>query len=362
MGAGGVGCRGGREVLLAMDGAAMVEWARAQADVAMAYVTSRGGAVGIARDAYPYATAVLASIALFNVSAYLFPLFVSWMYSGANLKRRYGAEWAVVTGSSSGIGKAIAMALARQGISVVLVALDDQLLSATFKELKKAFPAVAFRKVGVNLAASDGSYMGPIAEATAHIKVQLLFNNAGYIKTSFFHLSDLGAQLANLECNATSAVRITHHFYQRMMRDGMRGGIVFTSSAAGFIPSPFASMYGATKAFISEFSACLAVEAKASGIDVVAVHPSPVNSNFLRGAADLDMFKKAYAAATGPDSLPGPIFGALACGITPWRDIGTFAIFMRIVMKILDFSFMTWGFALAAPLMPDYKNNMKKAN
>ena len=35
---------------------------------------------------------------------------------------------------------------------------------------------------------------------------------------------------------------------------------------------------------------------------------------------------------------------------------------MRIVMKILDFSFMTYGFALAAPLMPDYKNNMKKSN
>ena len=339
-----------------------MEWVRAQGSAAMAYVASRGGAVGVARDAYPWASGVLACIALFNVTCYVVPLVLSWLYSGANLKRKYGAEWAVVTGSSSGIGKSIAKALARQGINCVLVALDDDLLGATFAELSKAFPGVSFRKCGVNLAASDGSYMAPIAECTRDIKVQLLFNNAGYIKTSFFHLSDLGAQLANLECNATSAVRITHHFYQRMMRDGMKGGIVFTSSAAGFIPSPFASMYGATKAFISEFSACLAVEAKASGIDVLAVHPSPVNSNFLRGAADLDMFKKAYAAATGPDALPGPIFGALALGMTPWRDIGSFAILMRIVMKILDFSFMTYGFARAAPLMPDYKNNMKKSN
>ena len=56
------------------------------------------------------------------------------------------------------------------------------------------------------------------------------------------------------------------------------GCIVFTSSAAAAIASPFTALYAATKSFVSSFGASLAVEVRHHGIDVLVFHPSPVNT------------------------------------------------------------------------------------
>jgi hypothetical protein len=115
--------------------------------------------------------------------AYAIPhLFVSFFYKTKNLKKAYNADWALVTGGSSGespgpqqgpaatscrqlyvagrgarsaflvipsagIGKSIARKLAGQGLNVVLVALGDALLDATHKELSEQYPRVTIRKV-----------------------------------------------------------------------------------------------------------------------------------------------------------------------------------------------------------------------
>ena len=55
------------------------------------------------------------------------------------------------------------------------------------------------------------------------------------------------------------------------------------------MPSPFSSMYGATKAFLSQFAACLAVEVKSRGVDVMSVHPSPVASRFYDKTHKMEM-------------------------------------------------------------------------
>lgn len=60
-----------------------------------------------------------------------------------------------------------------------------------------------------------------------------------------------------------------------------RGGIVFTSSAAAAICSPFTTLYSGTKAFLSAFGAGLAVEVRHHGIDVLVIHPSPVRTRYF---------------------------------------------------------------------------------
>lgn len=274
-----------------------------------------------------------------------------------NLKKRYNAEWALVTGSSSGIGKSIATKLAAQGLNVVLVALQDDLLDATFAQLREAYPAVQFRKVGANLGAPG--YMAEIAAATADIDVQVIFCNAGYILSGFFYTRSAEQVQANIECNALSAVHITHHFLKRMMDSNLKGCFVYTSSASAVLPSPFAVTYASTKAFLSMFAISLAPEVKWMGIDVCAVHPSPVASNFYDGAAKIGMMEAFKKLAVGPDELPDIIFASV--GRTIWKDVGGVALGFRLLEKTVDLNAL---FTIAAPimhLMPDFQQQLKAA-
>jgi len=71
---------------------------------------------------------------------YFLPLIVMKLLGPQDLKEKYQAQWALVTGGSSGIGRAIVDRLALQGLNVCVVSIDDDLLKNTVKELKAAFP------------------------------------------------------------------------------------------------------------------------------------------------------------------------------------------------------------------------------
>lgn len=119
--------------------------------------------------------------AAMTLLTYLVPVVYANLLPPVNLKKKYGAQWALVTGASSGIGKSLAEALAAQGLNVVLVALNDELLQKTFAELRTRYPAVEFRSVGVDLTRADGSYISVIDKATRDLHVPIHFLNAGFM-------------------------------------------------------------------------------------------------------------------------------------------------------------------------------------
>lgn len=281
-----------------------------------------------------------------------------------DLKTKYDASWALVTGGSSGIGKELARKLLSQGLNVVIVAREEPLFDKTMQELREQFPKAEFRQVKADLSDATGAWMTEVKRQTEDVDIQLVFNNAGYILTGFMEMHPAEAHLKNFHCNLTANIHLTHHFYSTLLAKKKRGCIVFTSSSAGFIPNPFAVMYGCTKAGVSELAASLAVEGKARGIDVHSVHPSPVNSRFTSGGGNdvkvhkVDAIDMAYKFATGPDVLPNQIFSAI--GRSPVMiDLGSTSVCMRLVVHFLGFNLMTYLFALFAPLMPDYKNALK---
>ncbi len=110
---------------------------------------------------------------LFTVSliTYLVPFIAAAVMPVRNLKKAYKAEWAIVTGGSSGIGLSLCNKLAAQGLNVVVAALENDLLPKAMKQLQADFPNQEFISVPVDL--SKDGYVEQIKEATKGLTIQV---------------------------------------------------------------------------------------------------------------------------------------------------------------------------------------------
>jgi short-subunit dehydrogenase len=235
--------------------------------------------------------------------------------------------------------------------------LEDQLLTDFHASIKRKYPNLQFRAIGVNFG-TEG-YLDAIVSGTTDLDVSLLFNNAGYVAIGLFADLPIEKQIAHIECNALSSVKITHHFLNLMLSKKLKGAIVFTSSPAGQMPCPFSIMYGATKAFITEFGASLAGEVYADGIDVQVLHPSPVDTNFYKvdSASKSGMLNLFSKTATSPTIIAETVFATLGRGVV--RDQGYFVL-LRYLMLIFDFGAFTFLTAITARFTSEYKNLTKR--
>jgi short-subunit dehydrogenase len=288
--------------------------------------------------------------------------YIVFILKEQNLKKKYNAEWALVTGASSGIGKAITEKLAKQNINVVLVALDDNLLKNFYEKLKNDFPSLQFRAIGVDIS-NPGTYMDKIIKETEDITIQLLFNNAGYITVGLFSDLPLNRQLKNFEVNTVSVIQITYHFLNKMISSKVKSAIIFTSSPAGQTPSPFALMYGSTKAFLTEFGVSLASEVRGDNIDVLVVHPSPMNTNFYKTdtAHKSPILVLTSKFAYSPEIIANYIFKTVGnwCVVA---DQGYWSISVKILLKFLDFNLFAYLAMLFAPFTSEYKKIIAERN
>lgn len=278
------------------------------------------------------------------------------VYKEQDLKKKYGAEWALVTGGSSGIGRALVRKLAAQGLNVVVVALDDELLHALAAELARDFPSQRFLAVGADLSAPEAA-LEQIRAATDSLAVRLVFNNAGYLTFGLFADVALGRHLANLHVNCTTATLLAHHFSRRLVEEGARGCLVFTSSPAGQMPGPLAAIYGATKAFLTNFATSLAAELKGDGVDVLVVHPSPVNTNFyaedvVAKSSSLAFFR---STATTPELVASSMLACVGRPFSLIKDQGYFSIGLQLLLKLLDFHMLAVLMAQFMWLGSEYK-------
>lgn len=160
-------------------------------------------------------------------------------------------------------------------------------------------------------------------------------------------------QLANYHCNSTASVAITHYFVADMRKRKVPGCVTFTSSPAMMMPTPFSVMYGATKAFLTQFAVSLAPEILCDGIDVCVVHPSPVASRFYEGTHNIDalvMFKKT---ATGPEHIANALLASI--GRVVVRDQGYYPTAVKLLLKIIDVNLLADLITRFAHTLPDFK-------
>jgi uncharacterized protein len=216
------------------------------------------------------------------------------------LRERFGEKygpWALVTGASDGIGRAIATRLAQAGLNLVLVARRGEILERLADELRARF-GVEVAVVPADLSKPDA--VDTIAGRTADLEVGLLVAAAGFGTSGRFVDSRLEDELEMIDVNCRAVAALAHHFGSRFRRRG-RGGIVLMSSVVAFQGVPRAANYAATKAYVQSLAEGLRAELKPSGVDVVASAPGPVHSGFAERAdmrMGLTLTPSAVAGAT----------------------------------------------------------------
>lgn len=197
------------------------------------------------------------------------------MQTPSPLRAKYG-PWALVTGASDGIGKAMAERLAVEGFDLVLVARRREPLD------RLADACRALHGVQVRVFAQDLSAPGAVdavMEACAGLEVGLLVAAAGFGTSGPFLGSSLETELGMLTLNCAVPFAMAHGFGRAMAKRG-RGGIVLMSSLLAFQGVAGAAHYAATKAYIQTLVEGLRKELAGKGVSVIASAPGPVLSGF----------------------------------------------------------------------------------
>lgn len=186
---------------------------------------------------------------------------------------------AIVTGGTAGIGLAIALELAREGVEVVVPGRSQQKLDDALGR----FPAGSQTR---GLVADVGTADGARALITAVPDADILVNNLGiYEAKPFAEISDEDWQHL-IEVNVMSGIRLSRHYFPRMLARGT-GRVIFIASESALQTPPEMIHYGVTKTAQLAISRGLAELARGTAVTVNAVMPGPTRSegivDFLKG-------------------------------------------------------------------------------
>jgi short-subunit dehydrogenase len=189
---------------------------------------------------------------------------------------------ALVTGASTGIGRAFATALAARGDDVIVVARDTARLDQLAAQLRNR------HGVEVEVLSADLGIASGVASVEDRLRddrrpVGLLVNNAGFGTFGKFHELPLEKELEEINLNVVALVRLCRAAIPGMVARG-RGGVVNVSSLAGFQPNPHNATYGGTKAYVVSFSQAIHEELRGTGVHVTVVCPGATRTEFQERA------------------------------------------------------------------------------
>lgn len=196
--------------------------------------------------------------------------------------RYYRDAIALVTGAGSGIGEALANALAARGARVLLGdrrGEEAERVAARIRELGGFAEPSA---LDVREAAQVSAWVE--TARLRHGRIDLVFNNAGIGVAGEVRDLAIADWRAIVEVNLMGVVHGVHAAYPTMVAQGF-GHLVNTASMSGLMPSPLTTPYGATKAGVVGLSRSLRVEAAHYGVRVTALCPGVVRTPILEGGA-----------------------------------------------------------------------------
>ena len=194
-------------------------------------------------------------------------------------------ETVLVTGASSGIGRALAHRFAQSGSTCILLARSEEALHTLADTLRSEY-AVDAHVLAVDLATPDAGATVETALQEQNLTVDVLVNNAGFGARGAFADLDAEKQRAMIRVNVLALTDLARRLLPGML-DRDRGGILNVASTAGFQPGPYMSVYYATKAYVLSFSDGLSAEVSDTSVAVTCLAPGPTRTAFV-DKADMD--------------------------------------------------------------------------
>jgi hypothetical protein len=189
-----------------------------------------------------------------------------------------GTAWAIITGASSGIGKALAFEFASGGFNLVLIARNQTALADVGARCREKH-GVEVEVIGADLSSADSLPSLIAALESSPRRYEVLVNNAGFGIHGDFASTDIDQNIRLLNVQLTAALRLTRAVLPAMIAR-RSGRILNVASVYSFSPVPFQSIYGACKAFLLSFSAAIRNELEETGVTVTVFCPGVTQTEF----------------------------------------------------------------------------------
>jgi len=195
--------------------------------------------------------------------------------------RYFNESVAIITGAASGIGKALAEEMAKQGATVILADRQAELVQEVAMKIQEQGGKAAFYELDVRDFLQVERFVCKIAEEYG--RLDFMFNNAGISISGPTKTYEIEDWYQIIDVNLKGVIHGVHAAYQLMVKQGF-GHIVNTSSIAGVIPTPGQVSYATTKYAIVGLSKALRAEALLEGIQVSVLCPGVIKTPILKGA------------------------------------------------------------------------------
>ena len=210
-------------------------------------------------------------------------------------------NFAVVTGASKGIGKAIAHELSKRGCNLLLTARSENMMNVLASELSYKYKneVHVFPLDLSDNAAPEKLYRFCIDK---NLPVNILINNAGYGLWGRFDALNLEEQLNMVHLNNETLVRNTYIFLG-LLKKQPRSYILNVASTAAYQAVSTMAVYAASKIFVLNFSRALRRELRETTISVSCLSPGTTSTEFMDRAGQQALKKRADKVAMTPESV-----------------------------------------------------------
>ncbi len=191
-------------------------------------------------------------------------------------------DYALITGASSGIGLELANIMASKKHNLILVARNEPALLNLKQSLTQEY-GVSIEVIAMDLAIPQQAEALYRVCKNKQLNVNCLVNNAGFGDYGKFDSAKVNTYTEMLQLNVIALTELTAYFLAEM-KQRSTGRIMNVGSIAAFQPNPGLAAYGASKAYVMQFTEALNYELRGTGVSVTLLSPGVTETGFVSRA------------------------------------------------------------------------------